>query len=230
VVHARTVGDRELTLIVSGKLWRNSMIMQDRETGTLWSHVTGAALEGPLEGRRLDSIAMVQTSWEAWQNAHPETTVLKKSSEVRGSRYQSYFDDPEKTGIFRAVWLRQKMPGKTLVHGLTSGLHALAVTDGRLVPGAVVNSMVGEQAVVLLRGADGGVRAWTRLHGGVDMQLVREVEAGPITDRGTGSVWDLEQGVCLDGEHRGVRLVEIPVVTAYWFAWSGFYPNTVVLD
>jgi hypothetical protein len=230
VVHARNIGDRELTLIVSGKLWRNSMIMQDKETGTLWSHITGSGMEGPLEGRRLGTVPAVQTSWSEWLETHPGTTVLKKSVEVLESRYQAYFDDPDKNGMFRAFWLQEKMPGKTLIHGVTSGPHALAVTDARLAPGAVVNSTVGEQGVVLLRNADGGVRAWTRPGKGAETHLVKEVVDGPVTDRGTGSTWDLDTGVCIDGKLKGTQLEAMPVTLAYWFAWSGFYPNTAVLD
>jgi len=51
-----------------------------------------------------------------------------------------------------------------------------------------------------------------------------------VTDRGTDSVWDLEQGVCIGGTHLGARLNEKPAILAYWFAWSGFYPNTDVVD
>jgi len=230
VVHARSVKEQTLTLIVSGKLWRNSMIMQDEESKTLWSHITGAAMEGPLLGHQLATIPSVQTTWQAWSARHPETKVLKKSREIRSSRYQSYFDDEEKAGMFRAMWLQERMPGKTKIHGMTSGPHALAVTDERLAVGAVVNSMVGEEAVVLVRSADGGVRAWTRRHEGVLLQFQRDGEAGPVTDRGTGSAWDLEQGICTSGTHGGTRLEERPVLLAYWFAWSGFYPNTEVVD
>ncbi len=217
-------------MIVSGKLWRNSMIMQDRETRTLWSHITGRAMEGQLLGQQLAAIPSVQTNWADWLARHPETKVLKKGAEIRSSRYQQYFDDEEKNGMFRAMWLQERMLGKTLVHGVTGGPHALAVTDTRLAPGQVVNAKLGDEAVVLLRTSDGGVRAWVRLHQGVPLQFHREGGAGPVTDRGTGSTWDLEQGVCTAGEHLGTRLEEKTVLLTYWFAGSGFYPNTVVVD
>jgi hypothetical protein len=64
VVYARSVADATLTFQVSGMLWRNSLIMIDRETGTLWSHVTGAALKGSLAGTSLTKLASVQTAWK----------------------------------------------------------------------------------------------------------------------------------------------------------------------
>ena len=44
------VKDRKLTLCVSGKLWNRSLIMMDKETDSLWSHLLGEAMAGPLEG------------------------------------------------------------------------------------------------------------------------------------------------------------------------------------
>lgn len=225
MVYARTLDARTLTFIVSGKLWRNSLIMQDMETGSLWSHITGEALDGPAKGQQLQDIPSVQTTWSKWVRQHPETKVLKKDRAVTASAYEDYFKDPEKVGIFRARWLAEKMPGKTLVHGIARGPHAVAVDDPNLK--GVVAATVGETHIVLWRGADGGVYAW-----------VAELEHGPLEfipqsdtalrDRMTGSTWDLDRGVCLSGPLAGRTLESVPVTTAYWFAWSSFYPNTAV--
>ena len=58
-------------------LWRNSLVMMDEETGSLWSHVVGEALQGPLKGKVLKTVPVVQTSWAAWIKQHPDTKVLK---------------------------------------------------------------------------------------------------------------------------------------------------------
>jgi hypothetical protein len=188
VVYARSLGDTTLTLIVSGKLWRNSLIMMDEETKTLWSHVSGEALSGPLAGRQLEAIPSVQTTWQEWVAAHPETRVLKKPEEIRSSRYAGYMNDPQRVGIFRTFWLQDVMPAKTLVHGVATELYAVAIADSGLAAGATRDVAVGEDNVTFFRAADGGVHARTR-HGG-----------------------------------------EIPVRTAYWFAWSAFYPHTKVAE
>ena len=49
-MYARDLDGKTLTLGVSGKLIRNSLVMFDRETDTLWSHLTGEALEGTPGG------------------------------------------------------------------------------------------------------------------------------------------------------------------------------------
>jgi hypothetical protein len=227
VVYARTRNEQTLTFIVSGKLWRNSLIMQDIETGSLWSHVTGEALEGPAKGQRLHIIPSVQTTWSKWVRQHPETKLLKKDRAVTSSAYESYFKDPEKIGIFRARWLAEKMPGKTLVYGIARAPHALAVTDSAL--DGLVSATLGETPMVVRRGADGGVRAFVAEIDGEALELA-PVSATLAKDRGTGSTWDLERSAAIDGPLKGRVLEELPVTAVYWFAWSSFYPNTAVVE
>ena len=43
IVYERTVAGRTLTFGVSGMLYRDALVMYDRETDTLWSHVDGRA-------------------------------------------------------------------------------------------------------------------------------------------------------------------------------------------
>ncbi len=160
MVHARTIAGKTYSFIVSGKLRRNSLIMQDRETGTLWSHVTGRALSGKLAGRELDTVPSVQTTWKKWAKAHPKTLVLKKAEKVSASHYQDYFDDLKRMGIIRTHLQLKKLPGKTLVQGLRLGDHAIAVPDSMLVAGEERTLRLGSVSIIMAREADGGVRAY----------------------------------------------------------------------
>jgi hypothetical protein len=230
VVYARTTGDKTLTLIVSGKLWRNSLIMQDRETESLWSHITGEAMDGAMKGSTLEYIPSVQTAWSEWVKEHPGTKVLRKEKEVRRSSYTEYFRDPDRIGIFRARWLMDRLPGKALVHGITHGPHALAIADGALPKNTLHNFRVGEEPIVAARGSDGGVRAWLSRLGDRTLHFERDGDPFAVRDRETRSTWDFTRGTCTTGELQGKVLQEIVVRTAFWFAWSHFYPNTSVID
>jgi Protein of unknown function (DUF3179) len=159
VVHTRSVENQDLTFLVSGKLWRNSLVMQDEESGSLWSHITGECLEGKFMGSTLEQVPSIQTTWSQWQSAHPATRVLKKSEEIQSSQYQKYFDDPDRMGIFRAFWLEDQMPGKNLIHGITLGPHALAITEKALLSGQGLEYELGDVTLLVSRGEDGGVRA-----------------------------------------------------------------------
>jgi len=228
VVYARTLGGTTFTFQVSGKLWRNSLIMQDRETGTWWSQVTGRAIYGKNRGAQLQKIGSVETSWEQWISAHPETSVLTKTEEVTASHYEMYFDDPERMGLFRAQWLTEKMPGKTLVYGATVGPHAVAVTEGALGRG-IVRADLGGVPVVVAQGADGGVRAFVARVDDESLQPAPDGRGTTMIDS-TGSLWDAATGKCIEGPRRDATLEVVAVTSVYWFAWSGFYPNTLVID
>ncbi len=245
MVYVREVDDTTLTLIVSGKLWRNSLIMMDEETGTLWSHVTGEAMGGELAGEYLEDLPVVQTTWSWWKQKFPGTLVLKKDEEIRSSRYERYFKDPDRTGtgMFTVEWLRDRMPAKTKVHGIARGPYALAVTDERLGPGEIVNAEVGPDPVVMVRAGDGGVRAYLAKAGPMRLTFGRGepassasgspgagVAGSAVRDMQTGSEWDLDRGVCTAGDLEGTELEEIVTLLAFWFAWSNFYPKTEIIE
>ncbi len=145
--------------------------MQDKESNSLWSHITGICLEGQYKGTELKQMPSVQTTWAKWQVDHPKTRVLKKSEEIKSSQYQSYFDDPDRAGLFRTFWLEDRMPGKAIVQGISIGPHSLAVVDGALKPGVSLTHDLGQTQVVVTRNADGGVRA-VRVDSGEELQVL----------------------------------------------------------
>ncbi len=229
MVHVRKLEGKTYTFIVSGSLWRNSLVMQDEETGSLWSHITGEALDGELKGKKLSMIPSVQTSWALWHEAHPDTKVLKKEKEIKSSHYERYFSDPERTGIFRTHWLREKMPGKDFVYGMSRGPFALAVTEKKLESVPVLNVDLGGEPIVVARSSDGGVVAYSSRMDGRELHFTTG-DRNTMRDGETGSAWDTSTGLCTSGSMKGKRLDPIIVRKAYWFAWSSFYPNTEVLE
>lgn len=72
-VYDRVVDGRALTFENSGALWRDTLVLRDRETGTYWTAATGTALSGPLVGRRLRPIPAAYTSAKAWRRAFPDS-------------------------------------------------------------------------------------------------------------------------------------------------------------
>ncbi len=191
--------------------------------------MTGRAIDGEAKGAQLIRLEAVQTAWRKWFDTHPDTTVLSKPDEIISSHYQRYFDDPERMGLFRAQWLTERMPGKTLVFGSAVGPHAVAVTEGALTGGSPVWIDLGDSKVVMAKGRDGGVRAFAVPTGGSDGTLIFDPLSGGIRDEG-GSLWDLSDGRCDAGPKKGQQMEAVAVTPVYWFAWSNFYPNTLVID
>ena len=207
-------------------LWRNSLVMMDEETGSLWSHVIGKALQGPLKGKILKTLPAVQTTWASWVKRHPKTKVLKKNEDIWSSTYEKYFKNPNRLGLFRTFYLKDRMPGKTLIYGVSSGAHQLAVLDSALVIGKPLQTRLGENGIIIFKSIDGGVRVYLNDR----FIFIKEKNGRDYKDSGTDSLWDLERGICIKGKLKGTRLDTVPVTVAYWFAWSTYFPNTDVLD
>jgi hypothetical protein len=115
-VYDRELRGRTLTLGVSGKLYRNSLIMYDRETESLWSHLLGAAVRGPLKGARLRMIPSTFTEWGEWRRAHPDTLVLTPRTAPYDS-YEGYYRSST-TGVLGRQRDDDRLPPKELVLGV----------------------------------------------------------------------------------------------------------------
>ena len=98
--------------------------MYDHQTRSLWSHITGEAVQGPLKGKRLKSIAsMPQIAWKTWQFNYPETRVLSVSTRVgmQESSSQDVYADyhaSQRAGVSGMKYTDNRLPNKSLVIGV----------------------------------------------------------------------------------------------------------------
>jgi len=225
-VYARPDGageeDGPLTFGVSGRLWRDTLIMYDRETRTLWSQLLGRAIHGEMEGATLETVPFERTTWAEWKRLHPETLALHKQPGLSGSAYQGYFDSPYRLGISGRTLKDTRLPAKSVVFGLAAGGEAVAVPleagrrdvlEVRLNGGRVVVVRDGERAV-----------GWK----GPEARLrLAEGEGGPVLqDRAGKGRWDPWSGRSLVEE--GTDLEPVAGLVTYWFTWAGFHPDTGV--
>lgn len=68
-------------LRTSGLLFRSNKVMYDVNTVSIFDTFKGRAVSGPLydAGVELPQHSVVTTTWSAWKQSHPDTTVLAKS-------------------------------------------------------------------------------------------------------------------------------------------------------
>jgi hypothetical protein len=226
--------DKPITLGVSGRLWKDALVMYDRETGSLWSHVTGGAIDGPLKGQLLKPYPASHTTWERWKRLHPETVVLSKQTAfgVEGSRnvYQDYFDDPGRLGIFGTRNPDNVLPGKEFVLGLTLGNTRVAYPYRDLSRQPLVQDEVSAEPILVAFSAkEATAVAFSRTVAGraLEFSNLREVGGDLVMeDRQTNSTWQALTGRAIKGKLAGGQLRQLPATRAFWFAWKGFYPET----
>ncbi len=222
-----TIDGKVTTLGVSGKLWRDALIMFDRESYSLWSQVLGEAVAGKAKGMKLQEIPAVQTTWGAWKRLHPDTVVLKKPP-LRGSPYAAYHRNPRTIGVVGHDNPDERLGPKVLVYGSTGEKSLFAIPLAVLKQHPVSNIETPDGPVLLLASKnDLGVFGYSRRLGKKTLKM--RLKKGEIRDEATNSVWDRESGKCLSGKLKGKQLDPIQGVVAYWGVFARYHKNTVLL-
>ncbi len=200
-------------------LWRDSLVMYDRATRSLWSQVNGQAVAGPMKGKRLEELPSEQTTWREWKRRFPNTLVLVKPR-LSGSQYERYFDDPNLIGVRGSRNPDSRLPGKELVLGLEAdGRHAAVPLDALRGRTILVTTAL-DRPVVITRAATYDRRAGERT------LTFESAGAGGMRDRETGSTWSVETGEAVEGPLQGQRLTRISAKTVYWAIWAKFHPES----
>jgi len=228
-VYRREVAGRTLTFGVSGMLLKNGLLMFDRETGTLWSHLRGDAVAGPLRGRRLEVLAGIpRVTWSALRRRAPGARVLSVGGrEDVPDGYAAYHADPRRLGVRPPARRDRRLPGKAIVLGVRVRGAAKAYPLDRLGEEGAVNDVLGGLPIVAAWSRSAGASAvYDRRAAGRMLRFHQRLVGGRLRDRATGTAWDLLRGTGLEGPLAEERLRPVPHVTAYWFAWVEHHPDT----
>ena len=235
VVAERLVDGEPTVFGVSGKLWRNDLVLYDRATESLWSQLLATAIQGPKTGTQLRLFPSTLASWGEWRTAHPETRVLLPppgSVAIGGRREQvpdygdskyGYESQSQLVGFDREG---EGLTERTLVAGVEhEGVaRAYPFSEGRAAD--VVNDRVGGLPVVVALAPGGSLVAYERR---VEGETLRFASADDRHLRAGGSRWERTTGRAVDGPYAGLRLSRTAAgSTMFWSAWSAFHPATEV--
>jgi len=231
-VYARSVAGRTLSFGVSGMLWRENLVMYDRETDSWWAQATGRAIRGPLQGRTLPIVPSDMMTWKEWRIRHPDTLVLSKIQSGRAQGTSDVYTRYHRSGDL-GVTGRTRLEGrgvgaKTRVLGFRFGGRAFAVAlDDLSAEPVFITSAPGEPFVIVATPDGTGARAF---RAGPHRFSVRTGSGPPeLVDEATGSEWTAFDGVATSGELATTRLEHVPATLAYWFAWRAFFPDATLL-
>lgn len=210
-------------------LYRNGLIMFDRQTESLWSHILGQAIAGEFKGTSLTFIPALQTTWQNWQELHPDTLVVDPRWYGRDS-YTSYYASSQE-GVLGGVTGRGGPPrdieirSKEYVLGVRLGGQARAYPFSVLNREPVVNDEVGGMPVAIF--FDKGSASGAVFSRALDDGTVLTFEPGPTSrlavDAGSRSEWDIFTGEAISGPLAGTRLEQAPATYAFWFGWVDYH-------
>jgi hypothetical protein len=212
----------------SWKLYNNNLVMYDRLTRSLWSEMLGQAIAGNLAGYMLERVPSDLMTWGQWKNLYPNTLILSRDtgySRAYGSNpYGGYYTDSQI--LFPLSHRDERLPLKEVVLGLSLGGSNRAYPLKAFIQGSMRDSLNGTE-VVFFSVATGAARAFNPSLDGRELHF--QYSDGSFSDLETHSVWNYD-GLAVSGPLVGMTLARLSPVTAFWFAWAAFYPNTGVYN
>ena len=215
-MHDRRLNGETLTFGNQGALFMHAMTWWDHETQSIWSQPWGKAISGPLEGSALELVPASLAPWSTWLAEHPGSRVLTG----RSVRDIDYPGEGSRDFFVAGVAIRD---------------HAAAYPYDIASNEQVINDLVGDDPIaVFVDPETRSIKIYLRVPAEVDRpegvgEVHFETEAqGRVVDMETGSVWDTERGVAVEGPLNGAFLHQVPYITAYKWAWLDFYPHSTV--
>lgn len=218
VVYNRELDGKTLTFDVHGGIYKNNLILRDRETQTLWSQLTGKALKGPLQGKTLSTIASIRTDWADWETLHPSTVVLRPPRNLDYGIHP-YGDYRTNDAIlFPHRFENPALDPKELVLGIGLNGSYSAYPLSSLSGERVVMDDIGSARVVIAHtsGAAFVYDAQNRSFTYVSTSVMASQD---------GHNWSMGTGLREDGNGSLISL-QSEAVVCYWFAWLNFHPET----
>jgi hypothetical protein len=210
--------------------WRNGVMVVRGKDGTLWSALSGIAIDGPQKGRWLQRLPSMVTDWGHWLMLHPESTVYDLYD---GKKYPSAALPSRMSAEARQTMgkVDARLEPWTPVLGVELRDHPKAFPLSDEVERAcLVDTVNGERVVVFWYKPTRTAVAYSPSVGGRPLNFYADdvsPETAPFKDRETGTRWTLA-GRAVDGPLKGQELTWLNCVQCRWYAWAAEYPNTTV--
>jgi hypothetical protein len=223
------VGGEVLSFGNTSALYESDLVMVDRNTGSYWWQVAGAAIAGPLTDTVLEPLPSVVATWEDWTSQHPDTRVLTRdtgySRPYEQDSFAGYADSVD-AGRFPFPVGEAARDDRLQPSALVVGLILDGVARAYPVEGMTnaINDEVGGEPIVVFP-IEGGAAVFSAVVDGETLEF-RSTD-GDLVDTATGSVWT-PAGIAVSGPHAGTTLDPVPSRTSFWFAFVGAFPDLQV--
>lgn len=236
----------QFELGVSGLLVNSNLIMFDRrDNTTLYPQMIYTAINGDRKNGQLELLPIVETTWEMWQQMHPDTKVaqegtglgrypLSQSSRYTFDRYLSYpYGDYRTDDRNLFLFVRETATpdlvtydSKDLVVGLCFDGEAKSYFYQEMPAHAVINDTVGDRQVVLVHDQPSRTAIPYSPVVGEEALTFFSVEStggmAQFMDVETRSRWNF-LGTAVEGPLTGAQLAQLPGFNSWWFAWDSYY-------
>ena len=209
-------------------LWRENLVMYDRQTDSWWSQADGKAIRGAKRGTQLVQLPSDLMRFDEWRALHPGTTVLSTGERPGPDRYRTYHDG-RAIGVTGRTRSAGALDAKARVLGFRLGDRAFAVSMETLVTPRVVQADAGGRPVVVVLGPD---RQTARVFLAREHRFAVGTPSSPrliMQDASTLTFWDAFAGTAVTGALAGSQLEPVPAHLSFWFSWHSFFPDATII-
>lgn len=220
--------DGEVHHFRSKGLYDGLSLLGDEETGSLWNHITGQSVYGPLQGTSLPVYNLLHTNVEGALKAYPDLEVAISERPVRG-RGGMMAPGSGRTrrlrGGFRATIVEEDTRRPTMELGLGiwagSARRYYPMELVRDLGGAIVDRLAGRTVVVYMEPESFTLAA-----------LYADASAATPTDVGLelGGVGVLRDGALYDADGRRLEIERPLQLFTRWYGFALTFPGTVIYE
>lgn len=210
--------------------WRAGVMLVKDKNGTIWSALTGTAIEGPDKGKKLTRVPNVMTTWSQWLMLHPESTAYNMFD---GKKYPlaelpNEISPDAKSTIGK---VDEQLPANSMVMGIEGTESQLAVSlDGLNDRACFRDTIDGQEIAIFWFGPTKSAVTFRSELDGQKLTFYADgisPETAPFKDKETGTRWTIA-GRGVDGPSKGKELTWVPSIQCRWYAWAAEYPKTRV--
>jgi len=208
----------------SGFLYRSNKLMYDQKTHSLWNQFSGQPVVGKLANSEieLEVLPLVTTSWGEWKKQHPNTQVLAEDTGFHrdytpGAAYGAYFFGDEL--MFPASLQDESLKQKDKVFGLRISGANKAWPLSLFKKNKIIHDQIGIIPIVLI----GNAKTQTvRAYRSEGLTFQHAKNGALMVDN---QEWQITENQLIGPN--GEKHTRLPGHVAYWFAWSGYFPDTL---
>lgn len=227
---SRSIAGEETTFGVSGLLYNTNLIPYDRGTDSNWCQISLTCVNGSLQGEKIESFHLIETTFKTWKSMFPNSSVLSTNTGFTRN-YGRYPYGAYRTNndlfLFPVSPKDERLPAKERVLTVLNDENAKVYRFNQFENGGdLLSDQYDDLDLIIIGDKDRNfmVAFKNDLNGSThQFSYVSNGSGSVVFKDELGNQYDLF-GKIVDGPNKGNILSPVTSFMAYWFSIGAFYP------